>query len=101
MDSGSPTPPSALVYAVAGGVVLLALRHRRHPDLGAARDTDRYGTDASRRMIWLSVAAFGPRGFRETRGPVAEVRASDQARDPGNGRRMWAAAARLTGVTYL
>jgi len=44
---------------------------------------------------------FGPRGFQEVRGPVTEVRASAQARDPGNGRRMWATAARLTGVTYL
>ncbi|TDC02117.1 SDR family NAD(P)-dependent oxidoreductase [Micromonospora fluostatini] len=44
---------------------------------------------------------FGPRGFREIRGPVTEVRASAPARDPGNGRRMWARAARLTGVTYL
>ncbi|WP_348775112.1 oxidoreductase [Solwaraspora sp. WMMD791] len=44
---------------------------------------------------------FGPGGFQEIRGRVAEVQASAQARDPGNGRRMWAAAARLTGVTYL
>ncbi|WFE24522.1 oxidoreductase [Solwaraspora sp. WMMD937] len=44
---------------------------------------------------------FGPRGFQEIHGPVTEVRASAQARDLGNGRRMWAAAARLTDVTYL
>ncbi|MEV6694415.1 oxidoreductase [Micromonospora sp. NPDC051196] len=42
---------------------------------------------------------FGPRGFQEIRGPVTEVRASAPARDPENGRRMWAEAARLTGVT--
>ncbi|TCB96547.1 SDR family NAD(P)-dependent oxidoreductase [Micromonospora zingiberis] len=44
---------------------------------------------------------FGPRGVLEVRGPVTEVRASAPARDPGNGRRMWAQAARLTGVAYL
>jgi NAD(P)-dependent dehydrogenase (short-subunit alcohol dehydrogenase family) len=44
---------------------------------------------------------FGPRGFQEIRGPVTEVRASAQARDPRNGRRIWAEAARLTGVSYL
>ncbi|MER5458605.1 oxidoreductase [Micromonospora sp. NPDC002389] len=44
---------------------------------------------------------FGPRGFQEIRGPVAEVRASAPAQDPDNGRRMWAEAARLTGVRYL
>ncbi|WP_341717150.1 oxidoreductase [Micromonospora sp. FIMYZ51] len=44
---------------------------------------------------------FGPRGFQEIRGPVTEVRASASARDPENGRRMWAEAARLTGVAYL
>lgn len=48
---------SALVYAVAAVVVLVAFRHRR-PDIGAQRDTDGYGADASRRTIWLSVAAF-------------------------------------------
>ncbi|MFY1654947.1 MFS transporter [Solwaraspora sp. WMMB762] len=49
---------SAVVYAVAAGVVLLAFRHRRRPDVGEVRDTQRYGADASRRTIWLSVAAF-------------------------------------------
>ncbi|MFV2021217.1 oxidoreductase [Micromonospora sp. LOL_023] len=44
---------------------------------------------------------FGPGGFQQVRGPVTEVQASVQARDPGNGRRMWAAAARLTRVRYL
>ncbi|WP_326555303.1 oxidoreductase [Micromonospora sp. NBC_01813] len=44
---------------------------------------------------------FGPGGFQEVRGPVAEVQASAQARDLANGRRMWAEAARLTGVSYL
>jgi NAD(P)-dependent dehydrogenase (short-subunit alcohol dehydrogenase family) len=44
---------------------------------------------------------FGPSGIGETRGRVVEVRATDHARDPEVGRRLWAAAVALTGVSYL
>ncbi|MFI2365497.1 oxidoreductase [Promicromonospora sp. NPDC019610] len=44
---------------------------------------------------------FGPAGFREVRGRVAEVRASAEATDPAVGRRLWTTAQELTGVTYL
>ncbi|PZR53442.1 short-chain dehydrogenase [Xylanimonas oleitrophica] len=44
---------------------------------------------------------FGPGRFGETRGPVTRVHASTEARDPGVGRRLWATAEALTGVTYL
>lgn len=44
---------------------------------------------------------FGPSGPGETRGKVTEVRASEHARDPEVGRRLWAAAVALTGVAYL
>lgn len=44
---------------------------------------------------------FGPSGFLEMRGRVVEVRPSAEAADPDAGRRLWAAAEALTGVTYL
>ncbi|MBO4275334.1 oxidoreductase [Microbispora triticiradicis] len=44
---------------------------------------------------------FGPSGLFETRGRVVEVRPSAHAADPTVGRRLWAAAEDLTGVTYL
>lgn len=44
---------------------------------------------------------FGPAGRGETRGHVVEVRPSTEAADPAVGRRLWAAAQTLTGVTYL
>ena len=44
---------------------------------------------------------FGPAGFREIRGRVAEVRASAEATDPAVGRRLWATAQELTGVSFL
>lgn len=44
---------------------------------------------------------FGPAGLAETRGRVTEARLSPKAADPAIGRRLWAAARRLTGVEYL
>jgi NAD(P)-dependent dehydrogenase (short-subunit alcohol dehydrogenase family) len=44
---------------------------------------------------------FGPAGFWETRGRVAEARFSREATDPAAGGRLWAAAEELTGVSYL
>jgi NAD(P)-dependent dehydrogenase (short-subunit alcohol dehydrogenase family) len=44
---------------------------------------------------------FGPSGRGEKRGHVTEVRPSAEAADPVVGRRLWTAAERLTGVTYL
>ncbi|MER6625074.1 oxidoreductase [Streptomyces sp. NPDC000931] len=44
---------------------------------------------------------FGPSGFFETRGRVAEARLSREASDPAVGERLWTAAEELTGVSYL
>ncbi|WP_432957715.1 oxidoreductase [Micromonospora haikouensis] len=43
---------------------------------------------------------FGPARLWETWGPVAEARLSSEAADPAAGRRLWAAAEELTGVSY-
>ncbi|MCZ7423532.1 oxidoreductase [Verrucosispora sp. WMMA2121] len=43
---------------------------------------------------------FGPSGLWETRGRVTEARLSREAADPAVGKRLWAAAEDLTGVTY-
>lgn len=44
---------------------------------------------------------FGPSGLWETRGRVTEARLSQEAADPAVGKRLWAAAEELTGVSYL
>jgi NAD(P)-dependent dehydrogenase (short-subunit alcohol dehydrogenase family) len=44
---------------------------------------------------------FGPAGFLEMRGRVTSVRPSATAADPAVGRRLWAVAEKLTGVSYL
>ncbi|GAA1797378.1 hypothetical protein GCM10009682_18750 [Luedemannella flava] len=44
---------------------------------------------------------FGPSGLWETRGRVTEARLSREAADPAIGKRLWAAAEELTGVSYL
>ncbi|WP_233513565.1 hypothetical protein [Micromonospora craterilacus] len=44
---------------------------------------------------------FGPSGLWETRGRVTEARLSREAVDPAVGKRLWAAAEELTGVSYL
>ena len=44
---------------------------------------------------------FGPSRLWETRGRVTEARLSREAADPTVGRRLWTAAAELTGVSYL
>jgi NAD(P)-dependent dehydrogenase (short-subunit alcohol dehydrogenase family) len=44
---------------------------------------------------------FGPSRLWETRGRVAEARLSREAADPAVGKRLWAAAEELTGVSYL
>ncbi|BEL03562.1 SDR family NAD(P)-dependent oxidoreductase [Actinoplanes sichuanensis] len=43
---------------------------------------------------------LGPAGLGETRGPVTDARLSRDAADPAIGRRLWAVAEQLTGVTY-
>jgi len=43
---------------------------------------------------------FGPSGFQEMRGDLAEVQAVPEARDPEIGRRLWAVSEQLTGVTF-
>ncbi|MCC9742553.1 oxidoreductase [Streptomyces sp. MNU89] len=44
---------------------------------------------------------FGPSGPWELRGDVTEVRPSTEAAAPATGQRLWTAAEKLTGVTYL
>jgi NAD(P)-dependent dehydrogenase (short-subunit alcohol dehydrogenase family) len=44
---------------------------------------------------------FGPAGLGETRGRVTDARLSRDAADPAIGRRLWAAAEELTGISYL
>ncbi|WP_421733911.1 oxidoreductase [Cellulomonas sp.] len=44
---------------------------------------------------------FGPSGLGETRGRVVEARLGPEARDPAVARRLWTAAEKLTGVSYL
>ncbi|MFC3499663.1 oxidoreductase [Micromonospora krabiensis] len=44
---------------------------------------------------------FGPSRLWETRGPVTEARLSREAVDPAVGRRLWAAAEELSGISYL
>ncbi|MFI5841630.1 oxidoreductase [Catenuloplanes sp. NPDC051500] len=44
---------------------------------------------------------YGPAGLGETRGRVTTARFSRDATDPAIARRLWSAAERLTGVTYL
>jgi NAD(P)-dependent dehydrogenase (short-subunit alcohol dehydrogenase family) len=44
---------------------------------------------------------FGPAGLGETRGRVTEARFSRDAADPAIGRQFWAAAEKLTGISYL
>ncbi|WP_433058808.1 oxidoreductase [Dactylosporangium sp. CS-033363] len=44
---------------------------------------------------------FGPVGLFETRGRVGDARISREAADPGVGRRLWAVAEELTGVSFL
>nr|BFE60445.1 SDR family NAD(P)-dependent oxidoreductase [Dactylosporangium thailandense] len=44
---------------------------------------------------------FGPAGLFETRGRVTAARLSREAADPEVGRRLWAAAEELTGVSFL
>lgn len=44
---------------------------------------------------------FGPSRLWETRGRVAEAKLGRDAADPAIGRRLWAVAEQLTGVSYL
>ncbi|MFD6566308.1 oxidoreductase [Micromonospora profundi] len=44
---------------------------------------------------------FGPALLGETRGRVIEARLSREAADPAVGKRLWAAAEELTGISYL
>jgi len=60
------------------------------PQLRAATDPDVRGGQF-----------FGPAGLWETRGRVTEARLSREAADPAVGKRLWAVAEQLTGVSYL
>jgi hypothetical protein len=60
------------------------------PQLRAATDPDVRGGQF-----------FGPAGLWETRGRVTEARRSREAADPAVGKRLWAVAEQLTGVSYL
>jgi NAD(P)-dependent dehydrogenase (short-subunit alcohol dehydrogenase family) len=44
---------------------------------------------------------YGPSGSGERKGNVTRVEASKEATDPAVGQRLWSAAEKLTGVTYL
>ncbi|WP_329391278.1 oxidoreductase [Streptomyces sp. NBC_01716] len=43
---------------------------------------------------------YGPSGFKEMRGPVATTEPAPQAADPASGKKLWAAAEELTGISY-
>ncbi|GGK20755.1 short-chain dehydrogenase [Streptomyces camponoticapitis] len=43
---------------------------------------------------------YGPSGFKELRGPVAPTEPDPRAADPECGKRLWAAAEELTGISY-
>ncbi|SDC46381.1 oxidoreductase [Streptomyces prasinopilosus] len=78
------------VIARAGLLVTQPVEQGALPQLRAATDPGARGGQF-----------FGPSGFGETRGRVTEARLSREAADPAVGRRLWAAAEELTGVSYL
>ncbi|MFD3482690.1 oxidoreductase [Streptomyces sp. NPDC058665] len=43
---------------------------------------------------------YGPSGFQEIRGPVATTEPNPQAADPACGKKLWAAAEELTGISH-
>ncbi|MET4920912.1 oxidoreductase [Streptomyces sp. PSRA5] len=43
---------------------------------------------------------YGPSGFQEIRGPVAVTKPNPEAADPACGKKLWAAAEELTGISY-
>ena len=78
------------LLATAGLVATQPVEQGALPQLRAATDPEVRGGQF-----------FGPAGLWETRGRVAEARLSREAADPAAGRRLWAAAEHLTGVSYL
>jgi NAD(P)-dependent dehydrogenase (short-subunit alcohol dehydrogenase family) len=83
-------PTARRLIAAVSGLVTQPVARGALPQLHAATAPDVRGGQF-----------FGPAGPGETRGRVTEVGASAHARDPEVGRRLWAAAAALTGVSYL
>lgn len=78
------------LVARGGLIATQSVEQGARPQLRAATDPAVRGGDF-----------FGPAGLWETRGRVTEVRFSKEATDPAVGRRLWAVAEELTGVTYL
>ena len=66
------------------------------PELGAAPSIE-----AATRPGLASGTYLGPAGFAEVKGPAAPARISPRARVEEDGRRLWAAAEQLTGVSFL
>ncbi len=83
-------PRLGRLMAWAGLLVTQPVEQGALPQLRAATDPDVRGGQV-----------FGPAGLGETRGRVAEARLSTDAADPATGSRLWAAAERLTGVSFL
>jgi NAD(P)-dependent dehydrogenase (short-subunit alcohol dehydrogenase family) len=83
-------PRLGRVMAWAGLLVTQPVEQGALPQLRAATDPGVRGGQF-----------FGPAGLGETRGRVTEARLSREAADPAVGRRLWAAAEELTGVSYL
>ncbi|WP_433087977.1 oxidoreductase [Dactylosporangium sp. CA-052675] len=78
------------VIARAGLIATQPVERGALPQLRAATDPGVRGGEF-----------FGPAGLFETRGRVTEARLSREAADPAVGRRLWAAAEELTGVSFL
>lgn len=78
------------VVARVGLLVTQSVESGARPQLRAATDPGVRGGQF-----------FGPAGFWETRGRVTDARLSQDAADPAVGRRLWTAAEKLTGVSFL
>ncbi|MCO8270819.1 oxidoreductase [Actinoplanes sp. TRM 88003] len=76
--------------ASAALITTQSVERGTEPQLRAATDPDLRGGEF-----------LGPSGLFEMRGPVTKVRPSAVAADPAVGRRLWAVAEELTGVSYL
>ncbi|TDC66250.1 SDR family NAD(P)-dependent oxidoreductase [Micromonospora sp. KC207] len=81
---------SGQAIAWLGLVVTQSVKQGALPQLRAATDPGVRGGQF-----------FGPSRLWETRGPVTEAQLSHEAADPAVGKRLWAAAEKLTGVRYL
>ncbi|GAA2325840.1 oxidoreductase [Dactylosporangium salmoneum] len=78
------------LFAWAGLLATQPVERGALPQLRAATDPDVHGAQF-----------FGPARLWETRGRVAEARLGREAADPAAGKRLWAAAEALTGISYL